>query len=156
MSDKTFPTETPSYMHETLDEHRGCMQLISKVEECLDRKPEDPERWVSELHDAVRELAGGLQKHFQSEENGPMFTELPTSHPTLADGLQKLKQEHSIILDEIATAIARAEALKGPEVFQLRELNARVQMLIARIRRHEAEENELVIRAYWDESGVGD
>ncbi len=156
MSDDRFESDTPSYMNETLDEHRGCLQLIAKVEACLDRKPGDPERWVTELHDASKELAGGLQEHFRSEERGPMFKQLPTSHPRLAEALEKLKAEHSIILEEIASAIARAEALQGPEVFQLRELNARVQILIARIRRHEAEENELVIRAYWNESGMGD
>ena len=42
------------------------------------------------------------------------------------------------------------------EIYQMRELNAQVQLLVATIRRHEAAENEIVIEAHWDEVGVGD
>jgi hypothetical protein len=31
-----------------------------------------------------------------------------------------------------------------------------LQLMVATIRRHEAEENEIVIQAHWDEVGVGD
>jgi hypothetical protein len=150
------PTETTPDLLATLAEHRGCRKLIGEVEDCLNVDPADPEQWVSTLHDAVRNLARGLQEHFQSEENGPLFSALPASHPHLATALGELKEEHSEILDDVASALARANALHGPERFQLRELTARVQILVARICRHEAQENELVIRAHWEGSIMGD
>lgn len=150
MIENAYPTKTKPDLLATLAEHRGCLELISKVEDCLNRERTKPEQWVSALHRSVRLLAGGLQEHFQSEENGPIFSVLPRSHPHLSAALGKLQDEHSAILDDIASVIARANALHGPERFQLEELNARVQIVIARIRRHEAEENELVVRAHWE------
>ena len=37
-----------------------------------------------------------------------------------------------------------------------RELRERVRVLIATLRRHEAQENEILWRAYWDDAGGGD
>lgn len=141
---------------ETLDEHSGCMKLVSEVEDCLDRRPSDPASWVSELREKLLRLNGALARHFEGEEAGPIFRSLPTRHPRLAQPLAALEAEHAVMLDELRGVLERAQSLERPEVFELRELNARVQLFVARVRRHEAAENELVIQAYWDEVGVGD
>ncbi len=55
------------------------------------------------------------------------------------------------------TVREEARELSGDiKLYQLRELNAHAQMLAAIIRPHEAEENEMVMRAYWQEIGSGD
>lgn len=156
MTRDTTRSDVPSYVEETLDEHRGCMKLVSDVEACLDRRPDEPAQWLAKLRETLESLKFGLQQHFQGEESGPLFADLVETHPRLSGQLDKLVGEHSQMLVEIEGAIGRADALTSPEPFELREFNARIQMLIAMIRRHEAEENELVLRAYWRESGVGD
>jgi hypothetical protein len=60
------------------------------------------------------------------------------------------------MLERMDDVLHKAEALENTEIFELRELNGRVQLLLAQIRRHEAAEDELVIRAHCEEVGVGD
>lgn len=146
-----------SLVDETLDEHRGCMQAVADVEGCLDRKPDDPPRWVAELKRRLAALRESLGHHFEGEEAGPMFRELPTRHPRLAPRLADLEAEHATMIEAMDRLLEKAGALgPEPETFELRELNARTQLLVANIRRHEAAENEIVVQAYWDEVGVGD
>jgi iron-sulfur cluster repair protein YtfE (RIC family) len=145
-----------SLVEETLDEHRGCMRLLSAVEECLDRKPQDRRQWLVDLKGALGALSPVLCRHFDTEESGPMFRELPIKKPRLADQLSALEAEHPVMVAQLEEILDSLSDLDDPEVFELRELNARVQLFVARLRRHEAAENELVIQAHWDEVGVGD
>jgi hemerythrin-like domain-containing protein len=157
VGDPSKETQDPaSLVDETLEEHSSCMKLVSELEACLDRRPDDPVRWVTELTDQLSGLTGALGRHFEREEAGPIFRTLPTRHPRLAQSLADLEAEHSVMLLELRDVVSTAEALESPELFEVRELNARVQLFVARIRRHEAAENELVVQAYWDEVGVGD
>ncbi len=52
--------------------------------------------------------------------------------------------------------LGKAGSLDHSRIHSLREFNAGVQLLIASIRRHEAEENEVVLSAHWQEYGAGD
>ena len=60
------------------------------------------------------------------------------------------------MLDSLDRVIEMGRTLRQPEIHELRELNAHVQLFIATIRRHEAEENEIIMGAYWDELGAAD
>ena len=154
MSDR--PETKPSLIEETLDEHRGCLQLITEVEQCLDRPPDDRQRWLADLKGTLARLATALRRHFEGEESGPIFRSLPLQHPRLARPLARLEAEHPAMLERMNDVLHKAEALENTEIFELRELNGSVQLLLAQIRRHEAAEDELVIRAHWEEVGVGD
>jgi hemerythrin-like domain-containing protein len=154
MSDR--PETTPSLVEETLDEHRECLQLITEVEQCLDRPPDDRQRWLADLKATLARLATALRRHFEGEESGPIFRSLPLQHPRLARPLARLEAEHPVMLERMDDVLHKAEALENTEIFELRELNGRVQLLLAQIRRHEAAEDELVIRAHCEEVGVGD
>jgi hypothetical protein len=149
-------TTSDDFLDKTLDEHTACLQRITDLENCLDRRPDDPERWLSDLCDKTSKLREALGLHVEGEEAGPMFMRLPIRHPRLAARLAGLKAEHPRLLEDLDTVLKLARELREPRNFELRELNARVQLALARIRRHEASENELLIEAHWDEIGVGD
>lgn len=149
-------TASSEMVDEALNEHASCMKLVEAVEECLDRHPDDASSWVAELERTLSCLRGTLQAHFTDEEAGPVFRNLPKRFPRLAGPLGRLESEHPELLRNIDEVIERARALKQPELFELRELNARAQLFIARFRRHEAAENEIVLEAYWDDFGGGD
>jgi len=144
-------------IEETLDEHRACMDMVSEVEHCLDRHPKPGGEWTVRLRAALTRLGETLRGHFAGEEQGPMFTRMPESHPRFAARLQKLKNEHAVILDRVREVLDRVNVVKDDaRDYELREINSHAQLLIATLRRHEAEENEIVIAAHWDEVGVGD
>lgn len=156
MAEKNRTDVGDSVVQDTLEEHRHCMEVVAEIEACLDRQPDRDGRWLSDLLGKLPKLSDTLREHFASEEKGPLFEKIPYSHPRFASTLQDLKDEHGRIASTVDTIIQKAAQLQDAEIFELRELNAQVQLLIATIRRHEAAENEVVVQAHWDEVGVGD
>ena len=146
----------PDIVDETLEEHRGCMAVVAQVEECLDRQPDREGRWIDRIAETLPLLASTLRAHFRAEQEGPLFRKLPIRFPRFAHRLEQLEAEHVRILETTDGVVARVRDLGQAQMYEMRELNAQIQMLIATIRRHEAEENEIVIQAHWDEVGVGD
>jgi hypothetical protein len=141
---------------ETLDEHRACLRLVEGVENCLTQAPDLEGRWVAALLERLRPLRRGLREHFESEEKGAIFGSLPIAKPRLARQLDALKKEHPVLSERLERIIAHAEGLSDPEIYEIRELNAAVQLFVATLRRHEAAENEIVVHSLWDELGTGD
>jgi hypothetical protein len=156
--DEKQPREStqPDIVDETLEEHRGCMEVVAEVEKCLDRQPDREGQWIARLCDCLPRLASTLRAHFRVEQEGQLYRKLPISFPRFAHRLEQLEAEHVRILETVDGIVARAKGMERPQAFEMRELNAQAQLLIATIRRHEAEENEIVIQAHWDEVGVGD
>jgi len=143
-------------VEETLEEHRGCMAVVAEVEACLDRQPDREGEWLGRLRDKLPLLAATLRAHFRVEQEGPLYSKLPIKSPRFAHQLEKLEAEHVRILETVDSVVARTRKMKSAAMYEMRELNAQVQLIVATIRRHEAEENEIVIQAHWDEVGVGD
>ena len=156
MSDdqQSRPPERDFY-EETLEEHRECMEVVSDLETFLGRQPDREGVWVGELVDKLEHLGATLRGHFEEEHDG-LYVQLPIKFPRLSTRLTKLRAEHATILESLDGTLEKARRSQKPELYELRELNAHVQLLVATIRRHEAEENEIVIEAHWDEVGVGD
>lgn len=143
-------------VEKTLDEHQGCLRVLAEVEDCLDRPPDLQGAWSARLVNRLRALDAALRPHFAGQEQG-LFRKLPIEYPRLASRFEKLEHEHARILESLQAAIQKTEQLSSDsEIYQLRELDARVQLLVAALRRHEAEENELVMEAHWTTVGICD
>jgi len=156
MNDDSRETAQKSVADEALDEHRECMQVVSSVENCLDRHPDREGQWIAQLCDELPRLADTLRCHFSAEQEGPLYRTLPVTHPRFASRLQKLEGEHAKIIEAVEEAVQRAVSLRDPQMYEIREFNAELQLMVATIRRHEAEENEIILSAHWDEVGTGD
>lgn len=156
MAKKSRTDVTDDVVQDTLEEHKHCMEVVAEIEACLDRQPDREGVWLSALLLKLPKLSETLRGHFSAEEKGPLFEKIPFSHPQFASTLQDLKDEHGRITSTVDAIIRKAGQLQDAEIFELRELNAQIQLLIATIRRHEAAENEVVVQAHWDEVGVGD
>jgi len=136
-----------------LDEHRECMQVVAEVETCLDEAPDREGRWLGRLLPKLETLTERLRTHFVEEEQASLYRDVPERYPRYADRLKRLASEHGEIVERATDLVRRAGALDPTRIHQLREFNAGVQMLVASIRRHEAEENEVVLGAHWQEFG---
>lgn len=156
MDEKRSDTAQKSIVDETLEDHRECMQVVSSVEDCLDRQPDVEGQWIAQLRDELPRLATTLRCHFSEEQQGPLYRSLPVSHPRFARKLRDLESEHERIISSVEEAIQKAAGLTDPQMYEIREFNAELQLLVATIRRHEAEENEIILSAHWDEVGTGD
>ena len=140
----------------TLDEHRDLVQIVAEVEACLDRPPDREGHWIDALVEKLPTLVDSLRCHFVAEQQGALYCEVPLKFPRFAERLEQLAQEHGKILEAADDVIARSKTVGRAHIYEQRELNARVQMLISTIRRHEAEETEIILSAHWDEMGTGD
>ena len=156
MDDDSRDTVQKSVADEALEEHRECMQVVSSVESCLDRHPDREGQWVAQLCDELPRLAETLRCHFSAEQEGPLYCTLPVTHPRFASRLSKLEGEHEKIIEAVEEAVQKAIGLRDPQMYEIREFNAELQLMVATIRRHEAEENEIILSAHWDEVGTGD
>lgn len=141
---------------EALGEHRECMRVVGELEDCLDRHPDRGGRWVSELLGVLPRLESALGEHFEAEQGGALFRKVPLTHPQFAERLGRLETEHPAILERIRALSEKARKVDGQKLYEVRELNAQAQLLVATIRRHEAEETEVLIGAHWQEIGAGD
>ena len=140
---------------EIAEEHRRLTRAIRAVEETLDQHPNAA--WLRDLLPRIERLSDTAEAHFHSEGSSELYRELPEESPRFAKRLEELENEHDAILDLARAAVDLARSLSADaEIYELRELDARVQWLLAFLRRHEAEETEIVMRAYWEEVGSGD
>ena len=150
------PNRSGSSLEGTLDEHRDLVQIVAEVESCLDRPPDREGHWIDGLVETLPTLVDTLRCHFSAEQQGALYCEVPVRFPRFADRLEKLAGEHEEILKAADDVIARSKTVGRAHIYEQRELNARVQLLISTIRRHEAEETEIILSAHWDEMGTGD
>lgn len=149
-------TETADLLAETQDEHRRCLKAVANLETCLERAPDEEGVWLDEVLRILPELDTNLRDHFADEEQGPLFTRLPHRFPRFDGRLRDLRAEHPRLVAAVEECRRKADALRGADPFDMRELKAQLQLLVARLRRHEATEYEIVVEAHWDEVGVGD
>ncbi len=156
MANPTPKPLDPALVDHTLGEHQEVMHAVAALERCLDREPDVPERWVADALTELGRAAAVLRAHFAEEVQGPLFRQVPIARPRFAPKLERLAAEHGHVLEALAEAQAHGRRLRDPQLHELREFNARLQLLAAMIRRHEAEENEIALQAFWDETGSGD
>ncbi len=138
-------------------EHRSCLEAVVALEQALSHTPDRRGSWLEALRGELDDLGAALLAHFEEEKASDLYASLAIRVPQYSARLDELMAEHDEILRHLETVREEARKLdQDAELFQLRELNAHAQMLAAIIRRHEAEENEMVMRAYWQETGGSD
>ena len=158
MEPETAAVNTPSTLgQETKESHHDVIHAVMALEDVLSRSPEPAVDWLAALATELGHLHDLLHCHFDDEREGELYGDLPERFPRYAPRLAQLAEEHDDLLERTDVLARQTKALgSDAEVWRLRELNARGQLLAAILRRHEAEENEIVMRAYWDEVGTGD
>ncbi len=139
-----------------LEEHRECMRRVAELESCLGERADSELRSLGELRGCLAAVSETFRAHFASEQQGPLFREFPATFPQFSFRLGKLATEHATLLAEAAELEARVEQLREAHAREMRSIEARVRLLVARLRRHEAEEDEILLSAYWDDAGLGD
>jgi hemerythrin-like domain-containing protein len=138
--------------HDVLEEHRRLVGRIQEIESWLERtdRSSDWARSLSAMLLAVVEL---LREHFGGEAESSVFVALSEEHPRFSAKIAQLVGEHPRILHLFGAAADRAASLEAAAARDYEALAAQAQAAIAMLRRHEAEENEMIMNAYWDDLG---
>ena len=137
-------------------EHKKISEMMFDLERWL-AAPSDAEgSWTEALRGRLVPMAEVLKPHFAGEEASGFYKEVPIEFPRFARTLNRLMGEHQLILDELEGIIGDAEGAGEPPERQLRELTLRTSILLAMLRTHESEEDEVLQQAYWDDVPAGD
>lgn len=136
-----------------LRSHRECMQALGELEACL-KTAESCEAGAVRLGECLERFSIALRRHFEHEERGNFYVELPTRKPRLADRIAACRAEHLTLLG--AVDAIRAEAVGAADDAARRAIALRAVALVERVRRHEADEAELMQIAVLREVGAGD
>ena len=132
-------------------EHPDCSAAVERVQAHLDAEPRDGD-WLEELAARAGALRATLVKHYELEEQGPLYNGIPQRHPRFTRKLSRLVEEHDEILRSLDAVVSGAGET-APE--DTAEVELRAGVVLARIRRHEAEEIEIVLNARWDDLAPG-
>jgi hypothetical protein len=136
-------------------DHRHLVGKLQDIELWLDN-PAKTASWTETLSATLDELCLFLRSHFQREESSPIFVEVPLQFPRFARNIDRLLGEHESFVEDIERIIddlARSGELSEP---RKQEICCRTRLLIASLRRHESEENEIMQRAYCEDIGACD
>jgi hypothetical protein len=134
-----FETESKQRIQ---DEHRWLAELVGALESTRD---------LARVRVQLAELASMLRSHFELEEGeGGLHDVVGEQAGHRLAALQRLMAEHAEILVQVEQLrIAVGDCLDGP----VRRVLSSVGELVARLRRHEADEEELFADAFWSDLG---
>jgi iron-sulfur cluster repair protein YtfE (RIC family) len=134
-----------------LDEHREILEMVGTLERTMEASSGPGAGYLENVASQLQALAKTLEHHFAHEDSSDLYTTFLERFPRFSTALARLGREHTDVLNEIR-ALASGFASK-PATKNLRKLHCRVEAFIATLRRHEAEENEILQRAYCEDIG---
>jgi hemerythrin-like domain-containing protein len=142
---------------ELLKEHEIVRSLIHDlqrlIEEGGNRQDLD---WGHHLSRELSAFRQHLQHHFDMEETNGFLTDVVVLLPQAAEQVERLRLEHQKILQSIDELVYDSNLLAHGSGVSLKALRQQVSYMLSLMQRHEAEENSLIQRAYYQEVSVVD
>ncbi len=137
---------------EILD-HRKLVGMLQELENWLEIPPEHFRAWIETLGTKLTEVMLALKPHFKREEDSPLFREVPINFPRFAGTIDRLMAEHQQFIDDIEDITDMLESLEHPRQAHVWEMACKTKLVVASLRRHASEENEVLQKAYWEDVG---
>ncbi len=153
-----------SKMHTSVDrvmeDHRELRRRLDELCAFLEvPRPECGElgshEWASCLARHLIELHARVSSHFQEEEASGALEEVARQVPRVAADLERLTSEHGTILDGLRSLLDDVLLYAEKRPVGHPELRRRVQATLDHLARHEAEETDILQRAWYEDLGYG-
>jgi len=130
------------------------------LEQCRELCWEEPgvRSSARQLPDILAQLRDQLAMHFALEEAYGYFEDPVSVAPHLNATAGKLRDEHSALYSAICAVLefVEAEFYAGKLAEAAPQVVKQFRDFYERLQSHEAKENELIVKAYGDDIGVGD
>lgn len=136
-----------------LEEHRELTALVARLDEWVAPDATFGPEWGAELNKRVGALVEHLRMHFAGDAEANLFAEVSMSSPHLTGRLTALASEHSEILKAFRRIVDDGGNMPAGDAGLAARLALQTRSAIATLRRHEAEENEIIMRAFWEDLG---
>jgi hemerythrin-like domain-containing protein len=97
-------------------------------------------------------MRGTLREHFHGEEHNGLFDMLLTEQPRFQNSIRRLSAEHRELEDSLDALMDLASTLPAlVDGFQ-----KKVDRWVHRVRRHEMDEDDILLEAYGSDLGTAD
>jgi hemerythrin-like domain-containing protein len=137
-----------------LREHEVVREIIRQLEMMLEEGlvlgPDA--HWGGRLHDELLAFRRHLQRHFALEEAGGFMLDVVALMPQAAERVEQLRHEHGQILAAVDELISRSNSLTWGVSSSFVEFHHRVLEVLSVLKHHEAVENRLIQRAFYQEA----
>jgi len=135
-----------------MEEHEALKEDIARLRSAASGPQGMPdERWRADMLGQLAKLRECLRKHFELEDVGGYLEPVMEKRPGLGRSVCRLHNQHDEILIELGNVndACRKEAPTA-------EIVTRALRVLDLLRKHEAEESDLIQGALGDDLGVGD
>lgn len=127
-----------------LDEHLDFAHDLCAVEALiLSRGHVDTPTTRDDLAAWLTSVIPRLEAHANHEERSGLYVDIPRQHPIFGPTIVRLRAEHRVIAEGFRDVLAHAHTEN------LQTLLARLAALIRIVRRHEADEDDILLEAYF-------
>jgi hemerythrin-like domain-containing protein len=148
----------PRLADELLREHEVVREITRQLELLVEEGGlvgQDSD-WAKRLCDELSSFRRHLQRHFALEEEGGFMLEVVALLPQTSEQVEELRQEHGEILRAINELIHDSNMMAYGVGLSKAEFRRSISRVISIIRHHEAEENQLIQRAFYGEMAAVD
>jgi hemerythrin-like domain-containing protein len=148
----------PTLAERLLQEHEVVRQIIHQLELLVEEGGligQDAD-WGRRLCTELAAFRQHLQRHFALEEEGGFLLDVVTHLPQATERVENLRREHREILQVIDELIHDSNLLAYGTGLPLVKFRHQILQVLSTIRRHEADENALVQRVFYQEVSVAD
>lgn len=133
-------------------------QVIVSVEAALAAPASGrPESWLARVHEVLVDLGASFERHIAATEGpGGLFDSIMRASPRLANGVDKLREDHHTLRSRIADLLVEARTAMhhgGPTPAALRE---EALVTLTELSRHRQLGADLVYECYAVDIGGGD
>jgi hemerythrin-like domain-containing protein len=143
---------------QTRSEHDALVDAMQELEAALASAAPGRERaWNQRVIEKLRNVTKRLEEHVRSA-NGPdgLLAEIDTTRPTLLHRVERLRREHTDLLQQARALQRQVEPHGEGEKPNFHDIRQRASWLLGALRHHQASETDLIFESWFTDIGAGD
>ncbi|MDH3717246.1 MAG: hemerythrin domain-containing protein [Planctomycetota bacterium] len=145
-----------AFMQEIKDEHVRLQSTLVELNELI-HEHADRQIHPRRLTPLLSQLCDALSLHFSLEESFGYFDDALDVAPHLSQQAEALRMEHTTLYETLCDLVEQSEQLTYHETEgSLQNLIEQCAQFYQELDRHESQENDLILRAFDEDLGVGD
>ncbi len=138
--------------YDVLEEHQRIRGLVHRIESILEGRRQAGGDWVGSLRPLLQDLSMEAGPHFDGEE-AELFRDVRERFPSQVPTIDNLVQQHRQLLSELVELSGRCQEMDDTDSGRCEKFADRLGESLRSLRRHEEEEDGLMLLAYWQDLG---
>ena len=150
-----------AWVQQMLEEHRELRETLREARDFLDIPRPDLgtegfHSWATAMSKQLIDLYDGLFRHFRSEEDCGVFTDLMRRYPRSSQRVEGLRGEHAVLLEDLRELMKEVMEYSAGIAVKEPQIRRKLEDIMKRLDAHESAETELMQRMLYNDLGGGD